>query len=111
MEQSPVIRIWITNKNNKVITAEMTESIVAFLSIALENGCLGSKFAEDEERVIVYTTWSNEMRLEHFRSSNDYKIHETNIVQSFTAAGFDIPSDILFNSTAKILFSNKSESS
>ena len=35
-----------------------------------------------------------------------YKIKEGKIIQSFAAAGFKIPDDILFNSTAKILFSN-----
>tara|TARA_Y100000768_G_scaffold382488_2_gene362928 strand:- start:9567 stop:9887 length:321 start_codon:yes stop_codon:yes gene_type:complete len=106
MEKSSVIRMWITNKNNRKITAGMSESMVAFLSIAIENGCTGSTFAEDDGRVIVYTRWSDEMTLEKFRSSEDYKIQEANIMQSFTAAGFEIPDDILFNSTATILFSN-----
>ena len=106
MEKSSVIRMWITNKNNRKITAGMSESMVAFLSIAIENGCIGSTFAEDDERVIVYTRWSDEMTLARFRSSEDYKIQEGNIIQSFTAAGFEIPDDILFNSTATILFSN-----
>jgi len=44
--------------------------------------------------------------LEQFRSSEDYKTKEGCIVQSYTDAGFGIPEDILFNSTAKILFSN-----
>ena len=106
MEKPSVIRMWITNKNNRKITTEMNESMVAFLSIAIENGCTGSTFAEDEERVIVYTRWSDEMTLEKFRSSEDYKIQEGKIIQSFAAAGFEIPGDILFNSTAKILFTN-----
>ena len=106
MENSSVIRMWITNKNNKEITSEMSESMVNFLSIAIDNGCIGSTFAEDDERVIVYTRWSNETTLEQFRSSDDYKIQEGKIIQSFCAAGFEIPGDILFNSTAKILFSN-----
>ena len=106
MEKSSVIRMWITNKNNREITVGMSESMVAFLSIAIENGCMGSTFAEDDERVIVYTIWSDEMILEKFRSSEDYSIQEENIIQSFTAAGFEIPDDILFNSTATILFSN-----
>ena len=110
MEKSSVIRMWITNKNNREITAGMSESMVAFLSIAIENGCTGSTFAEDDERVIVYTRWSDEMTLEKFRSSEDYNIQEGHIIQSFAAAGFEIPNDILFNSTAKILFSNRSES-
>ena len=84
----------------------MSESMVNFLSIAIDNGCIGSTFAEDDERVIVYTRWSNETTLEQFRSSDDYKIQEGKIIQSFCAAGFEIPDDILFNSTAKILFSN-----
>ena len=84
--------------------------MVAFLSIAIENGCIGSTFAEDDERIIVYTRWSDEMTLEQFRSSKQYHTHEGNIIQSFTAAGFEIPDDILFNSTAKILFSNRTES-
>ena len=46
------------------------------------------------------------MALEQFRSSEDYKIQEVKIIQAFVAAGFEIPDDILFNSTAKILFSN-----
>ncbi len=109
MEESPVIRIWVTNKNNRHITAEMSESMIAFLSIAIENGCIGSTFAEDDQRVIVYTRWSDEITLEQFRSSKDYRAQEGKIVQSFAAAGFEIPGDILFNSTAKILFSNKSD--
>ncbi len=110
MGKSSVIRMWITNKNNREITAEMSESMVAFLSSAIENGCIGSTFAEDDERVIVYTRWSDEMTLEQFRSSEEYKIQEGYIIQSFAAAGFEIPGDILFNSTAKILFSNGSKS-
>ncbi len=106
MEETSVIRMWITNKKNREITSKMNESMVNFLSIAIENGCIGSTFAEDDERVIVYTRWSNETTLEQFRSSNDYKIQEGKIIQSFFAAGFEIPGDILFNSTAKILFSN-----
>ena len=98
--------MWITNKNYRNFTGGMSESMVAFLSIAIENGCTGSTFAEDDERVIVYTRWSDEMTLARFRSSEDYKIQEGNIIQSFTAAGFEIPDDILFNSTATILFSN-----
>ena len=88
----------------------MNESMVAFLSIAIENGCTGSTFPEDDERIIVYTRWSDEMTLEKFRSSEDYKIQEGKIIQSFAAAGFEIPDDILFNSTANILFSNGSKS-
>ena len=84
----------------------MSESMVAFLSAATENGCLGSTFAEDDERIVVYTKWSDEMRLEHFRSSKAYHALEGNIIGSFVAAGFEIPDDILFNSTAKILFTN-----
>ena len=106
MEESSVIRMWITNKNNRKITADMSESMVAFLSIASENGCIGSTFAEDDERIIAYTRWSDEMALEQFRSSEDYKIQEVKIIQAFVAAGFEIPEDILFNSTAKVLFSN-----
>ncbi len=98
--------MWITNKNDREITAGMIESMEAFLSIAIQNGCIGSTFAEDEERIIVYTRWMDEMTLEQFRSSEDYKIKEGNIIQSFAAAGFEIPDDILFNSTAKVLFSN-----
>tara|TARA_Y100001954_G_scaffold8918_1_gene9129 strand:+ start:957 stop:1127 length:171 start_codon:yes stop_codon:yes gene_type:complete len=55
MEDSMVMRMWITNKKNREITAAMSESMVSFLSIAIENGCIGSTFAEDDERVIVYT--------------------------------------------------------
>ncbi len=106
MEKSSVMRMWITNKNNREITAEMSESMVDFLSTAVEHGCIGSTFAEDDERVIVYTKWSDEMTLEQFRSSKEYHTQEGNIIQSFAAAGFEIPDDILFNSTAKILFSN-----
>ena len=106
MGKPSVIRMWITNKNDKEITSEMSQSMKAFLSIAIENGCIGSTFAEDEERIIVYTRWSDEMVLEQFRSSEEYKIKEGKIIQSFTAAGFKIPDDILFNSTANILFSN-----
>ena len=106
MEKSSVIRMWITNKNNREITEEMSESMVAFLSSAIENGCIGSTFAEDDQRIIVYTRWSDEMTLEQFRSSEEYKIQEGKIIQSFVAAGFEITDDILFNSTATILFSN-----
>ena len=106
MGKPSVIRMWITNKNDKEITSEMSQSMKAFLSIAIENGCIGSTFAEDEERIIVYTIWSDEMALEQFRSSEEYKIKEGKIIQSFAAAGFKIPDDILFNSTANILFSN-----
>ena len=73
-------------------------------------GCIGSTFAEDDERIIVYTRWSNESKLEQFRSSKDYKIQEGHIIRSFIDAGFEIPADILFNSTAKILFSSGLES-
>ena len=110
MEEAMVMRMWITNKNNRKITTAMSESMVRFLSIAIENGCIGSTFAEDDERVIVYTRWSNEMTLEQFRSSKEYHSQEGKIIQSFAAAGFEIPDDILFNSTAKILFSNNSKS-
>ena len=110
MEEAMVMRMWITNKNNRKITTAMSESMVRFLSIAIENGCIDSTFAEDDERVIVYTRWSNEMTLEQFRSSKEYHSQEGKIIQSFAAAGFEIPDDILFNSTAKILFSNRSKS-
>ena len=106
MEELPVIRMWITNKNNRKITATMSESMVAFLSSAKQNGCIGSTFADDDERIIVYTKWSDEKTLEQFRSSMDYKTQEGKIIQSFVEAGFEIPDDILFNSTATILFSN-----
>ena len=106
MEKSSVIRMWITNKKSREITAEMSENMVAFLSSAIEYGCVGSTFAEDDERIIAYTRWSDEMTLEQFRSSEEYKIQEGKIIQSFAAAGFEIADDILFNSTATILFSN-----
>ena len=106
MVEAPVVRMWITNKNDKGITVGMNESMEGFLSIAIQNGCIGSTFAEDEERIIVYTRWADEVTLEQFRSSEDYKIKEGSIIQSFLAAGFEIPDDILSNSTAKILFSN-----
>ena len=108
MEESSVIRMWITNKNNREITAAMSESMVDFLSVAAENGCIGSTFAEDDQRIIAYTKWSDETTLEQFRSSDEYKFQEGNILKSFAASGFEIPEDILFNSTAKILFSNHS---
>jgi hypothetical protein len=101
-----VVRIWITNKNEKEITGEMIESVEDFLTVSIQNGCIGSTFAEDEKRIIVYTRWMDEMTLEQFRTSEDYKTKEGSIIRSFTDAGFDIPEDILFNSTAKILFSN-----
>ena len=101
-----VVRMWITNKNEKEITGEMIESVEDFLSVSIRNGCIGSTFAEDEERIIVYTRWMDEMTLEQFRTSEDYKTKEGSIIQSFIDAGFDIPEDILFNSTAKILFIN-----
>ena len=103
MNTSPVIRMWVTNKNNSEITTEINNAMVEFLSSAMENGCDGFTFAEDAERVIVYTEWSDEKMLERFRSSNDYKIREKEIINSFFAAGFHLPDDILFNSTAKIL--------
>ncbi len=98
--------MWITNKKHKEITTGMIESMEDFLSVAIQNGCIGSTFAEDEERIIVYTSWMDEMTLEQFRLSEDYKTREGSIIQSFTEAGFEIPEDILFNSTAKILFGN-----
>tara|TARA_B000000557_G_scaffold52294_1_gene40283 strand:- start:97 stop:417 length:321 start_codon:yes stop_codon:yes gene_type:complete len=104
MEESSVVRMWITKKNNKKITTAMSEAMVRFLSIATENGCISSTFAEDVERVIVYTRWSDERTLEKFRSSTEYHTQERKIIQSFSDAGFEIPNDILFNSTAKILF-------
>ena len=106
MEESSVIRMWITNKNDRKITDAMSESMVDFLSIASENGCIGSTFAEDDERIIAYTRWSDEMALEQFRSSEEYKIQEGKIIQCFTDAGFQISDDILFNSTSKILYTN-----
>jgi hypothetical protein len=104
MEKSSVIRMWVTNKNTRKITLQMRDSMVAFLSTAAEHGCLGSTFAEDDERIIACTTWSEEEALERFRSSEAYKILEGTIIQSFVAAGFEIPADILFNSTARVLF-------
>ena len=80
--------------------------MVDFLSIAIEHGCIGSTFAEDDGRIIVFTKWSDEMTLEAFRSSEDYKMKEVKIIQTFVNAGFEIPNDILFNSTAGILFTN-----
>ena len=106
MEESSIIRMWITNKNGREITTAMSESMVSFLSIAIENGCTGSTFAEDDERIIVFTKWSDERTLEQFRSSEGYSIQERKIIESFVDAGFVMPEDILFNSTAKILFSN-----
>ena len=79
MEKPSVIRIWITNKNNAQITAAMNQSMVDFLTVAIDHGCLGSTFAEDNERIIVYTKWSDEESLEKFRSSNEYKVEERNI--------------------------------
>ena len=84
----------------------MSESMVAFLSTAIKHGCIGSTFAEDDERIIAYTRWSIAMTLEQFRSSEEYKTLEGKIIQSFAAAGFEIADDILFNSTATILFTN-----
>ena len=107
MAKSSVIRMWITEKKSREITPEMIESMMAFLSVAAKYGCLGSTFAEDDERAIVYTRWSDEMVLELFRSSNVYQIQEGKIIQS-AAAGFEIPDDILFNSTGKkIVVSNE----
>tara|TARA_B100000925_G_C21906073_1_gene429348 strand:- start:499 stop:891 length:393 start_codon:yes stop_codon:yes gene_type:complete len=106
MEKTPVIRMWITNKNGKKITSAMSESMTSFLTVAVENGCIGSTFAEDEQRVIVFTRWSDEMTLEEFRTSKDYHTQETKIIQSFADADFDISSDILFNSTARVLYNN-----
>ena len=40
------------------------------------------------------------------RASQAYALLEGDIVQSFVAAGFDIGGEILFNSTAHVLFSN-----
>ena len=106
MEESPVLRMWITNKNNREITATMIESMIDFLSTATENGCTGSTFAEDEERIIVFTRWADESTLENFRASEEYRNKEGKIIQCFTDAGFQISDDILFNSTSKILFTN-----
>jgi len=106
MSKTPVIRMWITNKMGRNVTTEMNEAMISFLSTAVEHGCNGSTFAEDSERVIVYTVWSDEKTLEQFRVTEDYKVREKEIIQSFMASGFEIPGDILFNSTAKILFAN-----
>ena len=106
MDESPVLRMWITNKNNREITATMSESMIGFLSTATENGCTGSTFAEDEERIIVFTRWADESTLENFRASEEYRNKEGKIIQCFTDAGFQISDDILFNSTSKILFTN-----
>ena len=106
MQKQSVIRMWITNKNNRKITEEMSTAMVDFLSIAIEHGCIGSTFAEDDDRIIVFTKWSDEMTLEVFRSSEDYKMKEVKIIQAFVNADFEIPNDILFNSTAGILFTN-----
>ena len=106
MENVPVVRMWVTNKNGKKITSAMSESMICFLAVAVENGCIGSTFAEDEQRVIVYTQWSDEITLEQFRSSKDYQIQESQIIQSFAEAGFNLASDVLFNSTALVIFSN-----
>lgn len=106
MHKSSVVRMWITKKNNRKITPSMNDSMIDFLSIAIKKGCIGSTFAEDDERIIVYTKWLSEDMLEEFRSSSEYHTQEKKIIQSFTSAGFEIPEDILFNSTAKILFSN-----
>ena len=86
----------------------MHEAMVDFLSAAVEQGCLGSTFAEDSERIIVFTRWMDELTLETFRSSKAYKEREADIIHSFVAAGFEIPEDILFNATASVLFSNRS---
>ena len=106
MDEIAVIRMWITNKRDKKVTSDMSDSMIEFLSCAVENGCIGSTFAEDEERIIVYTMWSNEATLEQFRSSQDYKTLEEKIISSYVSGGFEIPKDILFNSTARILFKN-----
>ena len=106
MENGPVVRMWITNKNGKKITDAMSDSMVTFLSLAAENGCTGSTFAEDDQRVIAYTQWTDEITLEQFRASKDYQIHERKIIQSFAESGFDLASDILFNSTAQVLHNN-----
>lgn len=106
MLETKVVRMWITNKNEKEITAEMIKSVEDFLTVSIQNGCISSTFAEDEDRIIVYTRWMDEMTLEQFRTSEDYKTKEGGIVRSFMDAGFDITEDILFNSTAKVLFSN-----
>ena len=98
--------MWITNKIGKNVTTEMNEAMISFLSTAIEHGCNGSKFAEDSERVIVFTAWSDEKTLEQFRATEEYKVREKEIIQSFISSGFDIPGDILFNSTAKIIFAN-----
>ena len=106
MDEIAVIRMWITNKRDKKVTSDMSDSMIEFLSCAVENGCIGSTFAEDEERIIVYTMWSDEVPLEQFRSSQDYKTLEEKIISSYVSGGFEIPKDIRFNSTAKILFKN-----
>ena len=108
MDTSPVIRMWITNKFDRTITSEMHGAMVDFLSAAVEQGCVGSTFAEDSERIIVFTRWMDELTLEAFRSSKAYKEREADIIHSFVAAGFEIPEDILFNATASVLFSNRS---
>ena len=59
MQKQSVIRMWITNKNSREITEEMSAAMVDFLSIAIEHGCIGSTFAEDDDRIIVFTKWSD----------------------------------------------------
>tara|TARA_Y100001935_G_C17169138_1_gene439303 strand:+ start:411 stop:731 length:321 start_codon:yes stop_codon:yes gene_type:complete len=106
MSQLPVIRMWITNKKTRKISTSMSEALEDFLSVAKKHGCVGSTFAEDDQRIIVFTRWLSESILEEFRSSSDYRTKEGKIIEAFTDAGFEIPEDILFNSTGNILFSN-----
>ena len=103
MDESPVIRIWVTNKNNRAVTSEMNESLIEFLTSAADNGCNGFTFAEDAERLIVFTVWSSEQRLEEFRTTDVYKNREKEIIRNFTLADYQLNEDILFNSTAKII--------
>lgn len=103
MDISPVIRMWVTNKNSSEITPEINNAMMDFLASAKENGCSGFTFAEDTERVIVFTVWSDEKKLENFRSSDDYKKRLEEVINSFSTADFELSNDIVFNSTAKIL--------
>ena len=77
-----------------------------FLSTAVEHGCNGSTFAEDSERVIAYTVWSDEKTLEQFRVTEDYKVRERGGYSIIYGIRFrNSPGDILFQFYCKrILF-------
>ena len=56
--------------------------MVAFLSIAKKNGCIGSTFAEDDERIIVYGFAFEKKTVQKdanfgIKEQNDFKLYSS----------------------------------